>query len=229
MFSYFSYAETQGELKANEANIKTGDIINAQLEIWPATVESVERIREYSGNRFLDHFYLSKILKISPSENNPEFIIAELVLVPLSKPEAFSILRLGDENVNIGIKFSLDETIVQKDKPLNVWEARISPNYIIYIIGLLSFILIIFGLYLRFKPNKTINIKKVVIDWKDLKSRSDFEKKFFELKEFSDQTDNQDVELFKRIIEKRLYVRDWEDAVYDDLKKISERIANGIH
>jgi len=227
--SCVSFAETQGELKTSARDIKAGDVVNVQLEVWPASVESVERIREYSGNRFLDHFYLSKILKISPSENNTEYIIADLVLVPLSKPEAFSILRLGDENVNVKINFSLEEIVVPKDKPLNVWEARITPNYFLYGVGFFSFLLILAGLYLKFKPKQKVIMQREIIDWKDLKSRTDFERKFFELKEVTDQLDNQDVKLFKNIVEQRLYIRDWDENVIEDLKKISERMANGIH
>lgn len=222
-------AEIQGELKSAQENIKMGDVINATLEVWPARVENVERINEYVGNRFLDHFYLSKILKISPSMNNQDYIIAEVLLVPLSNPKAFSILRLGDENVNVKMEFSVEEIKIDENKPVNVWQASINQSQWPFIVGIVSFILISVGLFLRFKPQGKKEIKIQTLNWGDLKEREDFERKYFELKRKIDPIENLEVDKFKKIIEEILYIKDWKEDDVKLLKDISEKVNNGVH
>lgn len=244
LFSSGSWsAEIQGELKTFQTDIKMGDVVKATLEVWPANIENVERINEYTGNRFLDHFYLSKINKISQSENNEDYIVAELILVPLSNPEPFSILRLGDENVNIKIDFSVIEVSLDPEKQINVWQASIDPSflevvsgifsldsrYLKYRIGFISLLLIVIGLFLKFGRRKVKIEKTVILKWDELNQREDFERKYFELKSKIDPIENSEVENFKKIIEEILYIKEWNEEVYRNLKAISEKVKDGVH
>ncbi|GAB4012182.1 MAG: hypothetical protein Fur0010_07790 [Bdellovibrio sp.] len=125
--------EVKGKLNSlGRINVlHTGELINLSLEIYPSKQEIVQKVKDLEGKRFLDYFYLHKLEAVKISENNPDYIVAEVLMVPVAKPKQnFVILQLGDENIPVEIDIAIRETPMREDGQFNTWQIEESASFI---------------------------------------------------------------------------------------------------
>lgn len=211
--------------------VQTGELINLSLEIYPSKMEIVQKVKDLEGKRFLDYFYLHKLEAVNISENNPDYIVAEVLMVPVAKPKQnFVILQLGDENIPVEIDIDIRETPMREDKQFNTWPIEEKATLIetikkssnLLIIATIILIISLLGSFLFLKKRKKAVKTAEIISWKSLNSRNEFEEAFLKFRKKEDisfeTSPNQ--ELLK-LIEENMYKPKWDESLLERLKDIS--------
>lgn len=225
-------AETKGYLKIEGKNeVVAGDIVEATIELYPASIEYFSQLGSLVGSRVLDNFYLYKLEKVYPSPNNFEYIIAKVKLIPLvSNPRGFSLFQVGDRNIPIEIKFEIKDIQLKEGQGFHTWKIESKLNALIkflvkYKIGFLLSLFMLMScllmLFLKVKKKKREAAKKVFTNWREKKSRQELEELFFIVKNNSiESLEDPPPKEILNLIENNMYKREWPQEAFEKIDNI---------
>ncbi|GEM_PF-4158298 len=228
----------------SDVTILEGESFLAKISIWPMTDESLEEVkRSLNGKMFLDYFYIADVQDIRFSENNSDVVVAHVKAVLTKAYEGKSVfiwtyksLTIPFEIKNIQpVKNALEKDFIILNQRDGLWGR--SFEYVPYIIGILVFILSLFGFnkYSRVR-NQKLARKKVFEAWREIflntNNRESVEDIYKRRNEWLPLVGGETPPIvrFFEELDRVQYKRDWTDIeehkvldAYDDIRGIFER------
>lgn len=236
--------EVGGLIKAQkELDVQFGDIVNLEINLWPS-----EAWAELSGSsfesKFIDKFYVSKVLSLAPSENNQNVLVVE-VLAVYTPPQLHNPFVMNEQQVKFkyqNINLLKKETKLRPEMLIFKQQYSESGFSVKFWLGLFILIVLLgsslaFYYHLRKKKEKLKELKKKarIGLWRErilkARNREDFEKLYLNRNKWLSRFNlpPSKVKVFDEVMQQRCYIPQWTEEDIEIVQAAVEEIREGIN